>query len=135
VKTLNRPVNPSRNSNPFNHDTSYIKLYTSVKDGTSAKDEFGQLINPRYLDDVFNYKTSLSPLTRKVRIQIDRTEFLHMRDVQVFDYNNVNRALNKNAIQSSNYDSGMPASNSVDGNLGSYSHTKADNRKYHISDC
>ena len=74
VKTLNKAINPSKNTNPFNHDTSYIKLYNSVKDGTRDMNEYGQLINPRYLDDVFNFKTSLSPLTRKVRVDLGRKE-------------------------------------------------------------
>jgi hypothetical protein len=50
VKNLNKTINPSNNTNPFNYNTSYIKLYTSLKDGTSNKtsnkDDFGQLLSP-----------------------------------------------------------------------------------------
>jgi hypothetical protein len=127
VRTLNRVINPSRNTNPFNHNTNYIKLYNSVKDGKIDKDEFGQLINPRYLDDVFNFATNLSPLARKVRVDLGRKELLVMREVQVFDFAGVNRASGKTATQSSEYKGGgYPASKSVDGDIdsaNSISHT------------
>jgi hypothetical protein len=62
-----------------------------------------------------------------------------MREVQVLDYNNVDRALNKNAIQSSTItDSAQSnvlasASRAVDGNNNTWSHTnRFENRKYHI---
>jgi hypothetical protein len=131
VKTLNKVINPSLNTNPFNHNTNYIKLYTSMKDGTSDKDEFGQYINPRYLDDVFNFATSMPPLTRKVRVDLGRKELLVMREVQVFDYNNINRASGKPATQSTLYNGGNPASNAVDGNFDSVSHTDNNIGKYH----
>ena len=138
VKTLNKVINPSKNTNPFNHNTDYIKLYTSVKDGTSDKDEFGQLINTRYLDDVFNFKTSVPPLTRKVRVDLGRKELLGMKEVQVFDYNNVNRALGKNASQSSTFlktqDDGVVtkrlASYAVDGKFDTFSYTDLDNKSW-----
>ncbi len=123
MKSLNKTINPSRNTNPFNHNTDYIKLYTSVKDGTSDKDEFGQLINPRYLDDVFNFKTNLSPPARKVRVDLGRKELLVMREVQVFDFDGVNVARNKAATQSNLYKGGSPASNAVDGDVNTISHT------------
>jgi hypothetical protein len=139
VKTLNKAINPSRNTNPFNHDTSYIKLYDSVKDGTSDTNEYGQLINPRYLDDVFTFITNLSPLTRKVRIDLGRKELLVMKEVQVWDYSNVNRArgTGSTATQSTNYQggSGTPASNAVDGVLTTISHTDDNISEYHISAC
>jgi hypothetical protein len=122
VKSLNKAINPSLNTNPFNHNTNYIKLYDFVKEGTSNKDEYGQLINPRYLDDVFNFKTSLPPLTRKVRIELGKKENLVMKNVQVWDYSNVNRALGKTATQSSTYDSEY-AWKAVDTDPNSYSHT------------
>jgi hypothetical protein len=78
------------------------------------------------------------PLTRKVRIDLGRAENLHMREVQVFDYNNVNRALNKPATQSSEFSlpSEYPASNVVDGNLNTISHTSNNIGKcHHISAC
>ena len=122
VKTLNKVINPSLNTNPFNHNTNYIKLYDSVKEGTSDKDEYGQFINPRYLDDVFTFKTSLPVLTRKVRVNLGKQEYLVMKNVQVFDYNGVNRASGKTAIQSSTFSS-ETASKAVDTDLNSYSHT------------
>ena len=137
MKTLNKAINPSQNTNPFNHDTSYIKLYNSVKDGTRDMNEYGQLINPRYLDDVFNFKTSLSPLTRKVRIDLGRKELLVLKEVRVLNYNGVNVASSKTATQSTNYKggSGNPASLAVDGNLGTISHTDDNIGEYHISAC
>jgi hypothetical protein len=83
--------------------------------------------------------TSLSPTTaspsknaalvHKVRVQLESTNYLHMREVQVFDTSGVNRALNKSATQSST-DIGHswgsdsdPASNAVNGNLNDSSHT------------
>ena len=74
VKKLGKAINPSQNTNPFNHNTNYIKLYTSVKDGTGNKDEFGQLIITQYLDDVFNFATNLPPISRKVRVDLGRKE-------------------------------------------------------------
>jgi hypothetical protein len=53
VKSLGKVINSSKNTNPFNHNTNHMKLYSSIKDGIS-KDEYGQLINTQYLDDVFN---------------------------------------------------------------------------------
>ncbi len=137
MKTLNKTINPSQNTNPFNHDTNYIKLYNSVKDGTSGdKDEFGQLINPQYLDDVFNFVTWGIYRVRRVRIEIPRTEWLNLREVQVFDLNNTNVALNKIATQSSEHNPQVEAaSEAVDGNLVSFSHTGYASGKYHISAC
>ena len=134
VKSLNKVINPSQNTNPFNHQSSYIKLYTSVKDGTSDKDEFGQLINPRYLDDVFNFATSLPVLTRKVRVDLGGKKHLHMREVQVFDYSGVNRAQGT-ASQSSTRYSTQHASLAVDGNNNTFSETGDDNGEYQISAC
>ena len=74
MKTLNKAINPSLNTNPINHNTNYMKLYTSVKDGTSEKDEYGQLIKSQYLDDVFNFKTTNPSFTRKVRVDLERKE-------------------------------------------------------------
>jgi hypothetical protein len=134
VKSLNKVINPSQNTNPFNHQWSYIKLYTSVKDGTSDKDEFGQLINPRYLDDVFNFATSLPVLTRKVRVDLGRKEHLHMREVQVFDYSGVNRAQGTASQSSTRYGT-QHASLAVDGNNNTFSETGDDNGVYIISAC
>ena len=139
VKTLNKAINPSQNTNPFNHDTSYIKLYNSVKDGTRDMNEYGQLINPRYLDDVFNFKTSLSPLTRKVRIDLGRKELLVLKEVRVLNYNGVNvaRASGTTATQSTNYQgkTDIVASKAVDGDPNTISHTDDNIGEYHISAC
>jgi hypothetical protein len=134
VKTLNKPINPSQNTNPFNHNTNYIKLYTSMKDGTSDKDEFGQFINPRYLDDVFNFATNLPVMTRKVRVYLDRKEHLHMREVQVFDYSGVNRAQGTASQSSTRYGT-QHASYAVDGNVDTFSETGDNAGEYRISAC
>ena len=131
MKTLNKAINPSQNTNPFNHDTSYIKLYNSVKDGTRDMNEYGQLINPRYLDDVFNFKTSLSPLTRKVRVELRGELYLRMFEVQVFAYDGTNKASGKAATQSPDRSGGgSPASNAVDGKSDTASHTTTNPGKY-----
>jgi hypothetical protein len=144
VKNLNKIINPSKNTNPFNHNTSYIKLYTSLKDGTSNKtsnkDEFGQLIKTRYLDDILSFETSLLRLTRRVRVDLGRKENLHMREVQVFNYNNVNKALFRDATQSTNYGgikfiSSNAASNAVDGDMKTYSQTEDWTGEILISAC
>jgi hypothetical protein len=59
---------------------------------------------------------------RKVRVQLEGRDFLHMREVQVFDKNGLNVALNKVATQSTTA-TGHPASNAVNGNLEDFSHT------------
>ena len=134
MKKLGKVINPSKNTNPFNHNTNYLKLYSSVKDGTGNKDEYGQLINTQYLDDILNFQTSLPPLTRRVRVDLGRKELLGMRELQVFNYNNTNKAQNKNATQSSTYsyrDSAgvvkkRDASYAVDGKFDTFSYTDRD---------
>ncbi len=72
-------------------------------------------------------------LVHKVRIELEGQNHLHMREVQVFDQNNVNRALNKTATQSSTaIDCGVnkPASNALNGNLMDISHTMFESGKY-----
>ncbi len=133
MTTLKKAINPSLNTNPFNHNTYYLKLYTSVKDDISGKDEYGQLINTKYLDDVFNFATNSLQVVRKVRVSIDRKEYLHMPEVQVLDYTGTNVALGKTATQSSTFSSGYSASNAVDNNFVTISHTNNDVSKYHIS--
>ena len=121
MRTLGSQINPSRNTNPYNHNTQYMKLYTSVKDGTSNKDEYGQLIDPQYLDDVFNYEF-LFPLARKVKIDrvvSNNGESLQLFEVQVIDYNDTNVALFKNTERSSIHD-GRESERAVDGNLNTY---------------
>ena len=63
-------------------------------------------------------------LVRFVRIQLEGTNYLHLREVQVFDQNEINVALNKNATQSSNLSqTSLPASAAVNGNLTDFFHT------------
>jgi hypothetical protein len=59
---------------------------------------------------------------RKVRVQLEGTNYLHMREVEVFDQSGVNVALNKTATQSSTVGS-ETASKAVNGNLNDRSHT------------
>ncbi len=75
-----------------------------------------------------------SYVTRKVRVELDSGEPLHLGEVQVFSAaNNVNVALGKPATQSSSHPS-FPASYGVDGNFSSFSHTN-NNGKYQNSAC
>ena len=139
MKSSKKVINFSGNTNPFNHETSYMKLYTSLKDETS-KDMYGQLKNPQYLDDVFNYATVLN-WVRKVHIQVGKSHtadnYIYLREVEVFNNEGVNVALGKTASQSSTLkDDGISriASLAVDGNRNTFSHTNNDS-KYHISAC
>jgi hypothetical protein len=72
----------------------------------------------------------------KVKIQLEGTNYLHMREVQVFDYNNVNVALNKPATQSSTRTGTWPfsleASSAVDGNLTTISYTNNEQGKHQL---
>ena len=69
-------------------------------------------------------------LVHKVRVQLLGANYLHMREVQVFDNSGVNRALNKPATQSSTYIlhswGSDEASKAVNGNLTDFSHTYSD---------
>ncbi len=67
-------------------------------------------------------KTVIEFPSVKVRVQLEGRDFLHMREVQVFDKNGLNVALNKVATQSTTA-TGHPASNAVNGNLEDFSHT------------
>ena len=72
-------------------------------------------------------------LVRKVRVELEGQNHLHMREVQVFDQNNINRALNKRATQSStSVDCGADnlALNAVNGDLTDMSHTLFESGKY-----
>ena len=139
MKSSKKAINPSGNTNPFNHNTDYIKLYTSLKDGTNNKDDYGQLIKTQYLDDVFNFATVLN-WVRKVHIQVGKSyttnNYIYLREVEVFNNEGVNVALGKTASQSSTLKDGNSniASLAVDGNRNTFSHTNNDS-KYHISAC
>ena len=63
---------------------------------------------------------------QKVRVQQEGYSVVHMREVQVFDYDNVNKALGKIATQSSMWDQAYPAAQAVNGILNNdtdFSHT------------
>ena len=64
----------------------------------------------------------------KLRVQLEGSNFLHMREVQVFDKNGLNVALNKVATQSSTFAS-WSASYAVNGNLNDLSHTELNQGK------
>jgi hypothetical protein len=68
-------------------------------------------------------------------VQLEGRNFLHLREVEVYDQSGINRALNKPAAQSSTYTYGditIDARYAVDGSLETNSHTNQDNGKYHI---
>jgi hypothetical protein len=75
----------------------------------------------------------------KVRVQLEGQNYLHMSEVEVWDKNDINVALNKPATQSSTYVGGngliYPASKAVDGvvqvSFTDLSHTGNDRGKYH----
>jgi hypothetical protein len=77
----------------------------------------------------------LSNDVRKVKIQLEGKNALHMREVQVLDCAGVNVAKGKTARQSSTWMSttvtfSLNASSAVDGNLNTYSHTGFDQGKH-----
>jgi hypothetical protein len=77
--------------------------------------------------------TSRSPtldpsLIHKVRVQLEGVNYLNLREVRVYDQNNVNRALTMTSYQSSTYP-GLGSSLAVDGTLGTFSQTEIDQRK------
>ena len=83
--------------------------------------------------------TELLTLARKVRVQLEGQNYLHLREVEVWDQNGTNVALNKTASQSSTWvDNGLtyPASNAVDGVVNitftDMSHTNFDQGEYHL---
>ena len=67
-------------------------------------------------------KTVIEFPSVKVRVQLEGSNYVHMSEMQVFDKNGINVALNKVATQSSTI-TGYPASNAVNGNLEDFSHT------------
>ena len=119
MKRLGKAINPSQNTNPFNHNTNYLKLYTSVKN--EAKDEFGQLISPLFLDSVLKYNF-LAPIASKVRVSVFG-RCLHMREVQVFGYNDDTLKWAFKQLSAKQWGDWEPAINAVDGNNKTLSHT------------
>lgn len=100
------------------NSTYNLKLYDSVQEG--SKDQFGQLANTQYLDDVFKNVVRL-PLVRKVRVaftKFQKGQSMTLAEVEVFDRQGNNKAKFKRASQSSieiEKDVYYPASNAVDG--------------------
>ena len=88
-------------------------------------------------------KPSTSPLTqsegsiiRKVRVQLTNTNILHMREVEVYNTDDVNVALNKAALQSSTMLIDMfswPASKGVDGDLDNMIQTISEQGEFTLS--
>ncbi len=66
--------------------------------------------------------------TQYVRVQLLGMNWLHLAEVEVFDQNSVNVALNKVATQSS---TACEASAAVDGDKDYLTHTRYDLGKYH----
>jgi hypothetical protein len=100
------------------NSTYNLKLYDSVQEG--SKDQFGQLANTQFLDDVFENVVRL-PLVRKVRVEFTTVQgkgHMQLSEVEVFDRQMKNKAKFKHAIQSSIFfekEVYYPASNAVDG--------------------
>jgi hypothetical protein len=117
------------------------QLYTSVQD--RSKDQFGQLVNTLYLDDVLTSVKNI-PLVRKVRVQLTSYQtgnFLQLAEVEVFDDKNINRAMFKPVTQSSTFYGPtyyilpphilyFPASLAVNNDTGTFSHTLSEAGKY-----
>ena len=64
---------------------------------------------------------------RKVKLQHDSSSYdvLNIAEVEVYDQLGINQALGKAATQSSDHGD-FPASNAIDGNPNTFSHTKGD---------
>ena len=114
------------------NSTYNLKLYDSVREG--SKDQFGQLANTQFLDDVFENVVRL-PLVRKVRVEFTTVQGkgqMQLFEVEVFDRQTKNKANFKPANQSSTYIENnlfYPASNAVDGIKTTYSKTLSESGK------
>ena len=75
------------------------------------------------------FKYRKAAFSRKVKLQHDSssTVVLNIGEVEVYDQSGTNRALNKAATQSSGII--YPASEAVDGNANTFSHTNIDSGK------
>lgn len=97
------------------------------KNSKEHQDEQDLSLTTSYAQVVGRELQAFDPtLVRFVRIQLDGTNYLHLREVQVFDQNEINVALNKNATQSSIYLTTLPASAAVNGNLTDHFHTSSE---------
>jgi hypothetical protein len=78
-------------------------------------------VSPKPTQAPYSSSLSCSDI-RRLKIQATTGAPLHFFEVQAFS-SGVNRALNKNAIQSSDFKATMIASKAVDDNYGTFSHT------------
>lgn len=114
------------------NSTYNLKLYESVREGST--DQFGQLANTQFHDDVFEKVVRL-PLVRKVRVEFTTFQgkgHMQLFEVEVLDKQGNNRAKFKSATQSStsiDNDLYYPASNAVDGIKTTYSKTLSESGK------
>ena len=67
-------------------------------------------------------------LGRKVRVQLKGQNYLHLTEVEIWDQNGTNVALNKTATQSSAYDAG----NALNGIFTDWTNTSFDPGEYHL---
>ena len=74
-------------------------------------------------------KIKLGGAVQKVKVKLEGTHYLHLADVQVFDYANNNVALSKQATQSSTFYT-ESAARALDGNVNTASHTNSDQGKH-----
>jgi hypothetical protein len=65
-----------------------------------------------------------------VKIQLEGRNYLNLREVEVYDYNDVNMARGKSANQSSTISPGQEAYRGVDGDLSTITHTKDEQGKH-----
>ena len=102
--------------NDCNGVTQEPKNYTlragSTLTGSSNGEDSWLITRP---ESVLRRKVFLGNI-RKVRVQLEGTDNIALKEVQVFNRNGVNVALNKTATQSST-ETGSPASKAVNGDL------------------
>jgi hypothetical protein len=112
--------------NGVTKETEYTLRAGSTLTGSSNGEVSWLITRP---ESVLHRKGFLGNI-RKVRVQLEGTNYVHMREIQVFDKNGVNVALNKNATQSGTtvWGDGGPASKAVNGDVtdfGSFSFHQA----------
>jgi hypothetical protein len=111
----------------------YIDTNTINGCNMPCKGNVPETCGGRWHSSVYNISATL---VHKIRIELEGLNHLHMREVQVFDQNNINRALNKRATQSStSVDCGAvnSALNAVNGDLADMSHTLFESGELFVS--
>jgi hypothetical protein len=106
--------------NGVTKESEYTLRAGSTLTGSSNGEVSWLITRPESVLDLKGFLVNI----RKVRVQLEGTNNLHMNEVQVFDNNGLNVALNKVATQSTTWD-GFLASNAVNGNLNDHSHTNS----------